>query len=40
MLFGHGHRCGRVAWGILGTTLAPTPLLATLPASLQIVGVA
>jgi MFS family permease len=26
--------------GILGTTMAPTPLLATLPASLQIVGVA
>ena len=26
--------------GILGATLAPTPLLATLPASLQIVGVA
>lgn len=26
--------------GILGTTLAPTPLLATLPASCQIVGVA
>lgn len=26
--------------GILGTTLAPTPLLATLPASAQIVGVA
>jgi MFS family permease len=26
--------------GILGTVLAPTPLLATLPASLQIVGVA
>ena len=26
--------------GILGATLAPTPLLATLPASLQVVGVA
>ena len=26
--------------GILGTTLAPTPLLATMPASMQIVGVA